>query len=131
MTSSFNFQASEVTTPLLLCIVTIDAMGTQKEIAKKIIQKNADYILQVKGNQQTLMNDILKYFEKDVFTLKKDELENAKRYYKDFCRKHRKIEKREYYIENDIGWLRERHPEWEGLFGIGACVSTVMEKMRV
>ncbi len=50
------------------CIITIDAIGTQKEIAKKTIQKNADYILQVKGNQQTLMNDICEYFEKDVFT---------------------------------------------------------------
>mgnify|MGYP002511452384 CR=1 FL=1 len=32
------------------CVVTIDAMGTQKEIAEKIIEKEADYILQVKGN---------------------------------------------------------------------------------
>ena len=61
-------------------IITIDAMGTQKEIAKKIIEKNADYILQVKGNQQTLMDDIREYFEKDVFTEKKDALEKAGRY---------------------------------------------------
>lgn len=110
------------------CIVTIDAMGTQKEIAKKIIQKNADYILQVKGNQQTLMKDICEYFEKDVFTQKKDALEKAGRYYKDLCGEHGRIEKREYYVENEIGWLRERHPEWEGLSGIGACVSTVIQK---
>lgn len=110
------------------CIVTIDAMGTQKDIAKKIIQKKADYILQVKGNQQTLMNDISEYFEKDVFTVKKDTLEKADRYYKDICGDHGRIEKREYYIENNINWLRERHPDWEGLAGIGACVSTVTEK---
>uniref|UniRef100_N2A5B3 Transposase IS4-like domain-containing protein n=1 Tax=Eubacterium plexicaudatum ASF492 TaxID=1235802 RepID=N2A5B3_9FIRM len=70
------------------CIVTIDAMGTQKEIARKIIHKNADYILQVKGNQQTLMDDIQEYFEKDVFTEKKDALEKAGRYYKDLCKEH-------------------------------------------
>lgn len=110
------------------CIVTIDAMGTQKEIARKIIHKNADYILQVKGNQQTLMDDIREYFEKDVFTEKKDALEKAGRYYKDLCKEHGRIEKREYYVENDIEWLRQRHPEWEGLAGIGACVSTVTEK---
>lgn len=110
------------------CIVTIDAMGTQKEIAKKIIQKNADYILQVKGNQQTLMDDIHEYFEKDVFTKKKDALEKEERYYKTFCREHGRIEKREYYVENDIGWLKERHPDWERLSGIGACVATVTEK---
>ena len=38
------------------------------------------------------------------------------------------IEKREYYVENDIGWLKDKHPEWEGLSGIGICVSTVTEK---
>ena len=31
-------------------------------------------------------------------------------------------------VENDIIWLKERHPEWERLAGIGACVSTVTEK---
>lgn len=35
------------------CVVTMDAMGTQKEIAEKIIEKEADYILRVKGNQET------------------------------------------------------------------------------
>ena len=56
-------------------MVTIDAMGTQKEIAEKIIEKEADYILQVKGNQQSLMEDIALYFEKDMFPCKKSELE--------------------------------------------------------
>ena len=32
------------------CILTIDAMGTQTDIAQKIIDKNADYILALKGN---------------------------------------------------------------------------------
>ena len=53
------------------CIVTIDAMGTQKDIAEKIIEKGAGYILQVKGNQPVLMEDISLYFEKDVFTKQK------------------------------------------------------------
>ena len=110
------------------CIVTIDAMGTQKDIAEKMIQKKADYILQVKGNQQTLMDDISEYFKEDVFTIKKDVLEKMQRYYKDICGDHGRIEKREYYIENNVNWLRERHPEWEGLAGIGACISTVTEK---
>ena len=110
------------------CIVTIDAMGTQKKIAEKIIEKNADYILQVKGNQQTLMNDIREYFEKNVFTKKKEELEKAERYFKTLCGEHGRLEKRKYYVENDIEWLKEKHPDWEGLSGIGACVSTVTEK---
>ena len=43
-------------------------MGTQKKIAKQIIDKKADYILQVKGNQETLENEIAEYFEKEVFS---------------------------------------------------------------
>lgn len=110
------------------CIVTIDAMGTQKDIAKKSIQKKTDYILQVTGNQQTLMDDISEYFEKDVFTVKKDVLEKAGCYYKNLCGEHGKIEKREYYVENNIIWLVKRQPGWEGLAGISSCISTVAEK---
>ncbi len=40
------------------CIITIDAMGCQKDIAKKIIEQKADYILQVKGNQKGLLEEI-------------------------------------------------------------------------
>lgn len=36
--------------------------------------------------------------------------------------------KREYYVENNIEWLRKNHKEWKGLNGIGACVSTVTYK---
>ena len=35
---------------------------------------------------------------------------------------------REQYVENSIVWLKECHPEWKGLDGIGACRSTVTEK---
>jgi len=40
------------------CIITIDAMGTQKAIAKKIIEKEADYILAVKDNQKALRLEV-------------------------------------------------------------------------
>ncbi|PSB14700.1 ISAs1 family transposase [Phormidesmis priestleyi ULC007] len=45
------------------CIVTIDAMGTQKEIASVIIDKGADYILALKGNQGGLFEDVQWLFE--------------------------------------------------------------------
>jgi len=45
------------------CIVTIDAMGCQREIAKKIIENKADYVLSLKGNQGNLLDDIRFYFE--------------------------------------------------------------------
>ena len=44
------------------CIVTIDAMGCQTEIAQLIIEKEADYVLALKGNQGTLHNDVQDLF---------------------------------------------------------------------
>ena len=48
------------------CIVTIDAIGTQKEIASTIIEQGADYVLQVKDNRKTLREDIAYYLEQEV-----------------------------------------------------------------
>ena len=44
------------------CLISIDAMGTQKEIANKIIKKQADYCLAVKENQKSLLEDIQPFF---------------------------------------------------------------------
>jgi predicted transposase YbfD/YdcC len=44
-------------------LVTIDAMGCQSEIAAKIVEAEADYCLAVKGNQPTLHNGIIEFFE--------------------------------------------------------------------
>jgi predicted transposase YbfD/YdcC len=43
-------------------IITIDAMGTQKEIAAQIIKSKADYMLALKGNQEKLHNAVMEYF---------------------------------------------------------------------
>ncbi len=47
-------------------IVTIDAMGCQTAIAKKIVVKKGDYILQVKGNQKTLHEEMITTFDESV-----------------------------------------------------------------
>jgi len=44
-------------------VVTINAMGCQKAIAKIFIQKEADYVLAVKGNQGNLSSDIIDFFD--------------------------------------------------------------------
>lgn len=113
------------------CTVTIDAMGTQKKIAKQIIDKKADYILQVKGDQETLENEISEYFEKEAFPKKKKELEGRGMYFKDMCNDHGRLETREYYIEKDISWMTDALKDWTGLQGIGACRSTVEENGSV
>lgn len=46
-------------------VVTIDAIGTQVDIAGKIVEKGADYVLSVKNNQPTLHSDIGRYFDRN------------------------------------------------------------------
>ncbi len=50
------------------CTVTIDAMGCQTAIAAQIVEKDADYLLAVKGNQGYLLDDMKEAFEQTVGT---------------------------------------------------------------
>lgn len=45
------------------CLITIDAMGCQTDIAEKITDNKADYVLALKGNQGTLHQDVIDFFE--------------------------------------------------------------------
>jgi len=45
-------------------IITIDAMGTQKAIAEQIIDSKADYVLALKGNQESLHQEVIDYIDK-------------------------------------------------------------------
>jgi predicted transposase YbfD/YdcC len=99
------------------CIVTIDAMGTQKDIAKAIVEREADYVLAVKENQPTLHSDISEYFESEQSAIR----ENGN-YAKINEKSHGRYEQRECYATTDISWLYGRN-EWENLSGIGMIVS--------
>jgi Transposase len=97
--------------------VTIDAMGCQTDIAKKIVENKADYCLALKGNQTNLHEDVRLYFENlpaEQATITKE-------------KGHGRIEKREYLLETDIDWLPQK-ANWAGLSAIGAVKSTVFEK---
>ena len=56
-------------------IVTIDAIGTQKEIAKEIQDGKGDYVLAVKGNQGTLHEEVKLYFEEEEILSSKFSIE--------------------------------------------------------
>ncbi|WP_216360371.1 ISAs1 family transposase [Deinococcus indicus] len=45
------------------CIVTIDAMGTQRTVARKLVALQAQYVLALKGNQDTLFEDVQEMFD--------------------------------------------------------------------
>ena len=125
-------KSNEITAiPLLLdmleingCIVTIDAMGTQTEIAEKIIDRGADYCLSLKKNQPDLYEDIEYYAENEFYTADKRELEQNNQYHSTIDNSHGRLEKREYYVSNDVSWI-EYGCEWKNLSGFGVCVSTV------
>ena len=108
------------------CIISIDAMGTQKGIAKTIIKCEADYILALKQNQKTLHDDVELYFEKEILTKTNKELEKEGKYQITYDKSHGRIEKREYYIENDIEWLSQKN-DWKNLSSIGMVISEVTE----
>ena len=97
------------------CIVTIDAIGTQRKIAEKIIDKGADYILPVKKNQETLYNDVELFFQ----TFAKQLPETAETIEKS----HGRLEKRTCVICKDIDWL-DPEENWKALAGIGMITST-------
>jgi predicted transposase YbfD/YdcC len=108
-------------------IVTIDAMGTQKNIAKKICEKEADYVLALKGNNELLHKEAMEFFN--------DGLENGFGEYKvDFYetieKSHGRIEKRQYWYTNDIDWQEDKK-EWAGLQGFGMTKSEVKREGKI
>jgi predicted transposase YbfD/YdcC len=92
-------------------IVTIDAMGAQSGIAAKIIDKKADYILALKGNQGSLHDDVRRFFT-DAALPKANQFQAAPDL------EHGRIEERCCTVHDDIDWLRQRHPHWQGLRSI-------------
>ncbi len=95
-------------------IVTIDAMGCQRNIAQKIVDKKADYVLALKGNQGTLRDDV------EVFAN-----EQKSRGFADTTISvnqtvdgdHGRIETRRVTVVHDVAWLQKRH-QWPGLKGL-------------
>lgn len=97
------------------CIITIDAMGCQKEIAKKIIDKEADYVFSLKGNHGDLHDDI-KFFFNDCIKNNFKTIDND--YYKTFDNDHGRLETREYWVTDYINWINGKK-NWKGLRTIG------------
>ena len=100
------------------CIVTIDAMGCQKKIVDKIVDEcKADYVLNVKANQESLLNDIVEHFQNQEMVKKRENLNIAYQLTKTKSnlvgdsslsmlrtieKGHGRIEKRTYYYSQDI-----------------------------
>lgn len=101
-------------------IVTIDAMGCQRKIAEKILDKGADYVLGLKGNQGSLRDDVELLFSEQMASGFKHVAVSRS----SSCEaEHGRIETREVFATQDIAWLKERH-DWKGLRSIVMLLSS-------
>jgi predicted transposase YbfD/YdcC len=101
-------------------IVSIDAMGTQKEIARRIVGKGADYVLALKGNQTSLHEDAALFFADPVLAASCARTQ-------DTDAGHGRIEERMCRAV-EAKWLAERHPDWKGLRSIAAVTARRIDK---
>jgi predicted transposase YbfD/YdcC len=101
-------------------VVTIDAMGCQRAIAQKIVDKNADYILALKGNQGSLRDDV------ELFATEQkanDFRDTTVSRHQTIDGDHGRVETRDITVIHDVGWLQERHG-WPGLASLVIVQST-------
>ena len=101
-------------------IVTIDAMGCQRDIAQKIVDKKADYVLALKGNQGSLREDVEVFVAEQKATgftdtkISRDQTVDGD---------HGRIETRTTTVIHDVAWLQDRH-NWPGLKAVVMVEST-------
>ncbi len=101
------------------CIVTIDAMGCQKAIAKQIINQEGDYVLALKGNQGNLLDSVEAFFTK----ADEDLYEGLPvEYYETEDKNHGRIEYRRHWTTNKIDEIY-KHKAWKGFNIVGMVES--------
>jgi len=108
------------------CIVTVDAMGCQKKIAQEIIEADADYVLALKGNQETVHAEVKSFLdatleEKQRKRPKGAALPKAAAHLQELQtveKDHGRLEIRRYYQSAELDWFADR-AKWEGLSSVG------------
>ncbi len=99
------------------CVITIDAIGCQKQIAKQIVEQKGHYCLAVKANQKILHDEIHEYFA----YAEKEEHEKLS-FYRTEEKDHGRIEIRKYATSADIDFLTGKK-DWKNLKRIGKVES--------
>ena len=101
------------------CIVTIDAMGTQTEIAQQITAQGGDYVLSLKGNQGNLHEDVTQLFE---WTRKIDFHHVPHEFYQTIEGGHGRLEIRRHWLLESVDHLIDAE-RWSGLQRVGLVES--------
>lgn len=111
--------------------VTIDAMGCQQEIAKKIVDKGADYVLSLKENQPTLYHDVVSIFERAEQSKYKKMMHKQKL---EKIRCHGRTETRRYTLimprEQELFGLRWPHLKGIGMVEVKRRVNNKVERSK-
>jgi predicted transposase YbfD/YdcC len=112
------------------CIVTTDAMGCQKKIAKEIIESDADYVLALKGNQETVHDEVRTFLDDTVAQAQLKRPAGAKlpkevkhlAFLETVEKDHGRHETRRYYQSAELDWFADKE-KWEGLKSVGLVES--------
>jgi predicted transposase YbfD/YdcC len=110
-------------------IVTIDAMGCQKTIAREIIEADADYVLALKGNQETVHAEMKSYLDDAILQRASAPTRHAKSqpapelaYTQTVEKDHGRLETRRYWQSQRLDWFADLK-KWEGLRSVGVVES--------
>jgi predicted transposase YbfD/YdcC len=95
------------------CIVTADALHCQKDIAKEIIEADADYVLALKGNQGTAFTEVKAFLNEAI-----QRRESHLVFTQTTDKGHGRVEVRRYWQTEKIGWFADR-AAWVGLRSVG------------
>jgi predicted transposase YbfD/YdcC len=126
-----NEKSNEITAiPKLLklldirgCIVSIDAMGTQKAIAEQIRDQEGDYVLALKGNQGTLHEDVQLFLDTEIAKQTSSKITD---FCEEFDKGHGRIETRKCYVSDQLDWL-EQKSQWKDL----KTIAIIEEKREI
>jgi len=114
------------------CIVTLDAMGCQKKIAQEIVEAQADYVLALKGNQETVHQEVQTFLDDQVSRAYSSRPPQGLQFLQTVEKDHGRIETRRYYQSNVIDWFEDRQ-QWARLGSFGMVESTrqIGEKITI
>jgi predicted transposase YbfD/YdcC len=99
------------------CIVTADAMHCQKEMAKEILEADADYVLSLKGNQGTAHEEVKAFLDDAV-----KRADKTLAFLETVEKGHGRVETRRYWQTENLDWFADRG-KWEGLRSVGVVES--------
>jgi predicted transposase YbfD/YdcC len=112
------------------CIVTVDAMGCQKKIAREIVEADADYVLALKGNQEKVHEEVKSFLDAALEEMKRQRPKGVAvpqeartlQQWVTVEKDHGRIETRSYYQSDHLAWFADK-AKWEALGSLGMVES--------